>query len=42
MAAKMEIDVGVPVAALIYTGPYECLMQATADLLAWAENKGIV
>lgn len=61
MAAKIEIDVGVPVAAavtgdkriiadilpagryatLIYTGPYEGLMQATADLLAWAEKKGI-
>jgi hypothetical protein len=23
-------------------GPYEGLMQATADLLAWAEKKGIV
>jgi effector-binding domain-containing protein len=62
MAAKLEIDVGVPVAAsltsdnriiadtllagryatLIYTGPYEGLMQATADLLAWADRKGIV
>jgi effector-binding domain-containing protein len=62
MAAKMEIDVGVPVATavtgdnritadilpvgryatLIYTGPYEGLMQATGDLLDWAENKGIV
>ena len=62
MAAKLEIDVGVPVATpltgdnritadtlpagryatLIYTGPYEGLMQATADLLAWAQNKGIV
>jgi effector-binding domain-containing protein len=29
-------------ATLIYTGPYEGLMQATADLLAWAENKDIV
>jgi hypothetical protein len=27
---------------LIYTGPYEGLMQATADLLAWAEKKGVV
>jgi effector-binding domain-containing protein len=54
MAAKLEIDVAVPVAGaaigdnriiadilpagryatLIYTGPYEGLMQATADLLA--------
>jgi effector-binding domain-containing protein len=62
MAAKLEIDVGVPVATaatgdnriiadtlpagryatLIYAGPYEGLMQATADLLAWAESKGIV
>src|SRR5260370_7124360 len=62
MAAKLEIDVGVPVATpvtgdnritadtlpagryatIIYTGPYEGLMQATADLLAWAQNKGIV
>jgi effector-binding domain-containing protein len=62
MAAKLEIDVGVPVAAsvtgdnrvtadslpagryaaMIYTGPYEGLMQATADLLAWAQIKGIV
>jgi hypothetical protein len=62
MAAKLEIDVGVPVATpltgdnritadtlpagrystLIYTGPYEGLMQATADLLAWAEKKGVV
>jgi effector-binding domain-containing protein len=61
MAAKLEIDVGVPVgrpvsgdnriiadtlpagryAGLLYTGPYEGLMQATADLLAWAQNKGI-
>jgi effector-binding domain-containing protein len=29
-------------ATLIYTGPYEGLMQATGDLLAWAEKKGIV
>jgi hypothetical protein len=29
-------------ATLIYTGPYEGLMQATADLLAWADKKGIV
>jgi effector-binding domain-containing protein len=31
-------------ATLIYTGPYEGdgLMRATADLLAWAEKKGIV
>src|ERR1700722_5568618 len=29
-------------ATLIYTGPYEDLMQATADLLAWAEKKSIV
>lgn len=62
MGAKMEIDVGVPVATpvkgdnritadtlpagryatLIYTGPYEGLKQATADLLDWAQNKGIV
>jgi len=62
MAAKLEIDVGVPVATpvtgdnritadtlpagryatIVYTGPYEGLMQATADLLAWAQNKGIV
>jgi effector-binding domain-containing protein len=62
MAAKLEIDVAVPVAAtvtgdnrivadilpagryatLIYTGPYEGLIQATGDLLAWAEKKGIV
>jgi effector-binding domain-containing protein len=62
MAAKLEIDVAVPVATpvtgdnrltadilpagryatLIYTGPYEGLMQATADLLAWAKNKGVV
>jgi len=62
MAAKLEIDVAVPVAAavigdnrivadilpagryaiLIYSGPYEGLMQATADLLAWAEKRGIV
>src|SRR5260221_3143834 len=62
MAAKLEIDVGVPVATpltgdnritadtlpagrystLIYTGPYEGHMQATADLLAWAEKKGVV
>jgi len=62
MAAKLEIDVAVPVAGaatgdnriiadilpaglyatLIYTGPYEGLMQATGDLLAWAEKKGIV
>ena len=62
MVAKMEIDVGVPVATavtgdgcviadtipagryatLIYTGPYDGLMRATADLLAWAEKKGIV
>jgi len=62
MAAKLEIDVAVPVAGaaigdnriiadilpagryatLIYTGPYEGLMQATADLLAWAAKKGIV
>ena len=60
--AKLEIDVGVPVAThlrgddriiadtllagryatLIYTGPYEGLMQATAHLLAWAKEKGIV
>ena len=60
MAAKLEIDVGVPVATtltddnritadplpagryatLIYTGPYEGLMQATADLLARADKKG--
>ena len=62
MAAKLEIDVGVPVATpvtadnritadtlpagryatIVYTGPYEGLMQATADLLAWAQNKGVV
>jgi effector-binding domain-containing protein len=62
MAAKLEIDVGVPVgrpvtgdnriiadtlpagryATVVYTGPYGGLMQATADLLAWAHNKGIV
>jgi effector-binding domain-containing protein len=62
MAAKLEIDVGVPVATpvtgdnriiadtlpegryatIVYTGPYEGLMQATADLLAWAQNKGIL
>ena len=62
MAAKLEIDVAVPVAAaaigdnriiadilpagryatLIYTGPYEGLMQATADLLAWAEKKSVI
>src|SRR3984885_16262320 len=62
MAAKLEIDVAVPVAGaaigdnriiadilpaghyatLIYTGPYEGLRQATTDLLAWAEKKGIV
>jgi hypothetical protein len=62
MAAKLEIDVAVPVAGaaigdnriiadilptgryatLIYTGPYGGLMQATADLLAWAERKDIV
>ena len=62
MEAKMEIDVGVPVATavtgdgrvtadtipagryatLIYTGPYDGLMRATADLLAWAEKKGVV
>jgi effector-binding domain-containing protein len=62
MAAKLEIDVGVPVATpvtgdnritadvlpagryatLLHIGPYEGLYQATADLLAWAENKGIV
>jgi effector-binding domain-containing protein len=29
-------------ATLIYTGPYEGLMQATANLLAWADRKGIV
>ena len=29
-------------ATIVYTGPYEGLMQATADLLAWAQNKGIV
>ena len=62
MAAKLEIDVGVPVATavtedgrvtadilpagryatLTYTGPYDGLMRATADLLAWADKKGIV
>lgn len=62
MAAKLEIDVAVPVAgtaigdnriiadilpagryaSLIYTGPYEGLLQATADLLAWADKKGMV
>jgi effector-binding domain-containing protein len=62
MAAKLEIDVGIPVATpvtgdnhitadtlpagqyatIVYTGPYEGLMQATADLLAWAQNKGVV
>jgi effector-binding domain-containing protein len=62
MAAQMEIDVGVPMAAavegddrvtadvlpagryatLIYSGPYEGLMQATSDLLGWAEKKGVV
>jgi effector-binding domain-containing protein len=62
MAAKLGIDVGVPVATpvtgdnritadtlpagryatIVYTGPYEGLMQATADLLAWAQKKGIV
>jgi effector-binding domain-containing protein len=61
MAAKLEIDVGVPVATpltgdnritadtlpsgryatLIYTGPYEGLMQATADLLAWQRRKAL-
>ena len=29
-------------ATLIYTGPYEGLRQATADLLAWAGKKDIV
>ena len=29
-------------ATLIYTGPYEGLMRATADLLAWADKKGVV
>jgi effector-binding domain-containing protein len=62
MAAKLEIDVGIPIAmpvtgdnritadtlpagryaTFLYTGPYEGLQQATADLLAWAQNKGIV
>ena len=62
MAAKLEIDVGVPVATpvtsdnritadtlpagryatFLYTGPYEGLQQATDDLLAWAQDKGIV
>jgi effector-binding domain-containing protein len=59
MEAKMEIDVGVPLATtvtgdgrvtadagryatLIYTGPYDGLMRATADLLAWAKEKAIV
>jgi hypothetical protein len=61
MEAKMEIDVGVPVATtvtgdgrvtaeilpagryatLIYNGPYDGLMRATAHLLAWAKGKGI-
>jgi len=60
--AKMEIDVGVPVATavegdnritvdilpggryatLVYTGPYEGLMQATGELLDWGEDKGVV
>ena len=62
MAAKLEIDVGIPVAmsvtgdnritadtlpagqyaTFLHTGPYEGLQQATADLLAWAPNEGIV
>jgi effector-binding domain-containing protein len=62
MAAKLEIDVAVPVATavtgdhritadilpagryvtVLYTGPYEGLMPATADLLAWGEDQGIV
>ena len=29
-------------ATLIYTGPYDGLMRATADLLAWAKEKAIV
>jgi effector-binding domain-containing protein len=29
-------------ATLIYTGSYEGLMQATGDLLAWADQKGVV
>ena len=29
-------------ATFIHTGPYEDLMQATADLLTWAGSKGIV
>jgi GyrI-like small molecule binding domain len=28
-------------ATLIHSGPYEGLMQATADLLTWAASKGI-
>lgn len=61
MAAKLEIDVAVPVATavpgegriiadvlpvgryavLVHTGPYDELIEVTAALLAWAEEKGL-
>jgi effector-binding domain-containing protein len=61
MAAKLEIDVAVPVttavtgedriiadilpagryAVLVHTGPYDELIEVTAALLAWAEEKSL-
>ncbi|MCI0395723.1 MAG: GyrI-like domain-containing protein [Chloroflexi bacterium] len=62
MTKKLDIEVGVPVAAAVpgeeritagvflagryavtvYTGPYDGLVEATAQFLAWAEENGVV
>lgn len=41
MAATLLVDVGFPTANLLAAGHPDSLMQATADLLAWAGDEGL-